>query len=78
MLDATDFWAEQWRQVGTLAGKPCLIFWGMKDTFVPPGELEKWKQALPGAQVVCFENAGHFVQEEEPEQMVAALQEFLR
>lgn len=76
LLNATDFWAEQWQRVGILADKPCLIFWGMKDTFVPPYELEKWQKALPHAPVVRFANAGHFVQEEEPEQMVAALREF--
>lgn len=73
LLDATDFWANQWRQAGKLAGKPCLIFWGMRDKFVPPYELEKWENALPDAQVIRFENAGHFVQEEEPERMVEAL-----
>lgn len=77
LLRATDFWADQWRQVGTLAQKPCLIFWGMKDSFVPPYELEKWQKALPNAQVIRFDNAGHFVQEEEPERMAEALRVFL-
>ncbi|MBL7796578.1 MAG: alpha/beta fold hydrolase [Saprospiraceae bacterium] len=76
LLYATGFWAEQWRQIGTLAQKPCLIFWGMKDSFVPPYELERWQKALPEAQVMRFENAGHFVQEEEPEKMAEALRVF--
>jgi len=77
LLGATAFWAEQWEQVGTLASKSCLIFWGMKDSFVPPCELEKWQKALPQAQIIRFENAGHFAQEEEPEQMAEALRMFL-
>ncbi|MCB9316839.1 MAG: alpha/beta fold hydrolase [Lewinellaceae bacterium] len=73
LLNASGFWADQWRQVHVLADKPCLIFWGMRDSFVPPYELEKWEKALPNASVIRFENAGHFVQEEEPECMVAEL-----
>lgn len=76
LLHATNFWAEQWQQVHRLADKPGLIFWGMKDAFVPTYELEKWQQALPNAQVIRFEQAGHFVQEEEPEQVVEALRAF--
>ncbi len=73
LLNATNFWADQWRRVRVLAEKPCLIFWGMRDKFVLPYALEKWEKALPNARVVRFENAGHFVQEEEPERMVAEL-----
>ncbi len=76
LLGATGFWASLWQQVGVLAQKPCLIFWGMKDAFVPPYELEKWEKALPGAKVIRFETAGHFVQEEEPERMVRELEAF--
>ena len=78
LLNAGPFWGELWQQVHILAEKPCLIFWGMKDAFVPPYELEKWKKALPQAQVITFENAGHFVQEEEPEKMVEELALFFK
>ncbi len=75
LLQAGPFWANQWQQVSKLAEKPCLIFWGMKDTFVPPYELEKWEKALPQAKIIRFEHAGHFVQEEMAEQMVEAVLE---
>jgi haloalkane dehalogenase len=78
LLHANTFWAECWQQVSKLADKPGLIFWGMKDTFVPAYELEKWQKALPNAQVIRFENAGHFAQEEEPERMVEALDGFFK
>ncbi|MBL7774781.1 MAG: alpha/beta fold hydrolase [Saprospiraceae bacterium] len=73
LLAAGPFWARQWAELPRLADKPCCIFWGMKDSFVPPYELEKWVAALPKARVIRFENAGHFVQEEAPEQMTEAL-----
>ncbi|HNL40385.1 MAG TPA: alpha/beta fold hydrolase, partial [Saprospiraceae bacterium] len=52
------------------------IFWGMKDSFVPPYELDKWVAALPEARVVRFADAGHFVQEEKPAEMADALAGF--
>ncbi|MCC6463162.1 MAG: alpha/beta fold hydrolase, partial [Saprospiraceae bacterium] len=76
LLAAGPFWAALWQQVSVLATKPCLIFWGMKDSFVPAYELEKWQKALPDAQVIRLEQAGHFAQEEEPALMVEALGRF--
>ncbi|MBL7828297.1 MAG: alpha/beta fold hydrolase [Saprospiraceae bacterium] len=76
LLDARAYWADLWQNLTRISGKPFLIFWGMKDSFVPPYELEKWEKALPNAQVIRFENAGHFCQEEEPEAMAAALKSF--
>jgi pimeloyl-ACP methyl ester carboxylesterase len=74
---AGPFWDDLWHKLPRISDKPFLIFWGMKDSFVPPYELEKWEKALPQAQVVRFEKAGHFCQEEEPEKMAAALRSFL-
>lgn len=76
LLAAGPFWAALWQQVPVLATKPCLIFWGMKDSFVPAYELEKWQKALPDAPVIRLEQAGHFAQEEEPALMVEALGHF--
>lgn len=78
LLHANAFWAECWQQVSKLADKPGLIFWGMKDAFVPVYELEKWEKALPNARIIRFENAGHFAQEEEPDAMIEALEGFFK
>jgi haloalkane dehalogenase len=61
-----------------LEGKPFLIFWGMKDKFIPPSQLAKWKQRLPKATVIEYPDAGHFVQEEKPAEMVAEIARFVR
>lgn len=73
LLHANDWWDGLWQQRHLLKGKLGLIFWGMKDTFVPPYELDKWAQAFPEARVVRCPEAGHFVQEECEEDMVLEL-----
>ncbi|HXH20354.1 MAG TPA: alpha/beta fold hydrolase [Chitinophagales bacterium] len=76
LIDASSWWDSLWAQLDKIKTKPFLFFWGMKDKFIPPYELAKWQNALPSARVIKFENAGHFVQEEEPEKMVMELKKF--
>ena len=77
LMSASEWWQSNWNQLDKIANKPFLIFWGMKDSFVPPKELEKWKSKLPTAKVVVYKDAGHFVQEEKPEEMVGEIRLFL-
>jgi len=77
LLDAGEWWDSLWAEIGKIRTKPFLFFWGMKDKFIPSYELAKWQNELPSARVVKFEDAGHFVQEEEPEKMVMELKKFL-
>lgn len=76
LLGATAWWDGLWQQRNQLKDKPLLIFWGMKDAFVPPYELAKWEAAFPAARVVRCPGVGHFVQEEEPELMAQELATF--
>ena len=76
LLHANDWWDGLWQQRNVLTDKLGLIFWGMKDTFVPVYELDKWMQAFPEARVIRCPEAGHFVQEEVPEQMISELEQY--
>jgi pimeloyl-ACP methyl ester carboxylesterase len=38
---------------------PTLIVWGSRDTVVPRGCIDAYKQAIVGAQVAVIENVGH-------------------
>jgi len=77
-LGSTEFYASLWEQREILKRFPALIFWGMKDTAFKPNYLERWKEILPQAQVVELTNAGHWAQEEEPEEVIKSLHAFLK
>lgn len=78
LMNASPLWQSLWNKLSLIEDKPFLIFWGMKDKFVPPYLLDKWKQRLPRAKVIEYADAGHFVQEEKPVEMVAEIKEFMK
>ena len=60
------------------ADRPALIVWGLKDILFGAGEvLNRWRRTLPQARVVTLEDAGHFLQEDAPDETVAALTSFV-
>jgi len=65
-----------WERRGNLAGMPALIVWGMKDPAVKPNQLERWRAALPHAEVVEVD-AGHWPHEEAPDAVGASVTAFL-
>jgi pimeloyl-ACP methyl ester carboxylesterase len=46
---------------------PALVVWGRSDRVVPIECGEHYARALPGARLAVVENAGHFVEMEQPE-----------
>jgi len=76
MSYAHEWWQQLWDNIDRLEANRFLIFWGLKDSFILPAELAQWKSKLPGATFVEFDDAGHFVQEEKPQEMVRGIREF--
>lgn len=65
-------------RLGELKNRPVTIIWGMKDSAFKPNQLERWRSLLPAATVVPIAGAGHWPHEEEPAQVIAAMQQALR
>lgn len=65
------------RELPKLAGKPMCIVWGLRDWCFTPWYLEQWRARFPAAQVHVAENAGHWVSEDEPEQVERWIGDFL-
>lgn len=77
LLQESDHYLSLWDRRATLQRLPTLIVWGLRDGAFPPSTLERWKQALPSAEVVALEDAGHWPHEEQPDAVLSALSGFL-
>jgi pimeloyl-ACP methyl ester carboxylesterase len=54
---------------------PTLIVWGNWDRNKPLSEADDLQSRIPGATLVRFDEAGHYVQEEQPEGVANAIRE---
>ncbi len=56
---------------------PALVIWGREDAWIPVAHAERHARALPAARVVLLERCGHMPQEEQPQETLRLLAEFL-
>jgi haloalkane dehalogenase len=58
--------------------KPALVVWGAADAALPPALAAGFAELIPGAgEPVIVEGAGHFLQEDRPAELAAAILGFL-
>ena len=77
IIGASDWLEEIWTDREKFAGKPSLVFWGLKDIAFRRRELERWQTNLIDCQVHEFEDCGHFLAEEAPERVLPELRAFM-
>jgi haloalkane dehalogenase len=61
-----------------MADKPMLICWGMHDFVFDADYLAEWQRRFPAAEVHRFEQAGHYLLEDEPARVLKTIQDFLQ
>jgi pimeloyl-ACP methyl ester carboxylesterase len=76
LLNDQDWFESLWTKKEAIASKPTLFIWGMKDPVIKPHNLEKFVSGFPGAEIIRLDRCGHFPQEEEPDEVTAAIQKF--
>jgi len=59
--------------LGVLSDRPALILWPTKDFAFGEAERKRWEEIFPNHHTVLLEGAGHFIQEDAPEKIVAAI-----
>ena len=59
------------------ADRPAFIGWGLKDFVFDKHFLAGFTRALPKAEVVAFDDAGHYVLEDKHDELVPAIRSFL-
>jgi pimeloyl-ACP methyl ester carboxylesterase len=57
---------------------PVKLVWGMRDPVFQPVFLDQWRELFPNAQTVELADASHFVVEDSPDAVTAAIEDFLR
>jgi len=58
--------------------KPALVVWGADDPVLPAGIARAFAELIPGAgEPVLVEGASHFLQEDRPDEVAAAISAFL-
>jgi pimeloyl-ACP methyl ester carboxylesterase len=57
---------------------PVRLVWGMRDPVFQPVFLDQWRQLLPNADTVELADASHFLVEDDPDSVTAAIEGFLR
>ena len=66
------------KKLGLLNDKAKIIIWGMRDQIFPKRVLDWWKKVYPDAESHGLYEAGHFLQEDAPEKIIAIITDFLR
>jgi haloalkane dehalogenase len=77
ILASTPWLGGLWERRAALRGMPAHIVWGMKDIAFREKELNTWTATLPEADVTRLPDVGHFVQDEAPDALGAAVERFL-
>ncbi len=77
IIGSSDWLQSLWDKRYILNDKNILIAWGMKDIAFGKKELNRWTGSFSQAKVIRFPGSGHFVAEENPDELIAAIREFI-
>jgi cis-3-alkyl-4-acyloxetan-2-one decarboxylase len=65
------------RKLTTLADRPALLIWGMRDWCFRPDCLARFEEAWPAAEVHRLADVGHWVVEDAPDDAIQIVSKFL-
>src|SRR5204863_3469774 len=64
------------KRLPSVADRPALIIWPTKDVAFRAGERRRWEELFADHRTVMLEGAGHYIQEDAPEEIVAAIRDW--
>jgi haloalkane dehalogenase len=59
-----------------LRDRPALIIWPTKDVAFREPERRRWEEIFPNHHTVLLEGAGHYIQEDAPEEIITAIRDW--
>jgi haloalkane dehalogenase len=76
ILASRAFLAEIESKLAALAARPALLVWGTKDFAFRAAERRRWEQVFAEHQTVLLDGAGHYIQEDAAQDIVAAIRDW--
>jgi haloalkane dehalogenase len=76
ILGSRPFLAEIEARLPQLRDRPALIVWPTRDVAFKEPERRRWEQIFPEHRTVVLEGAGHYIQEDAPEEIVTAIRDW--
>jgi len=73
ILDSRPFLAEIERRLPMLGDRRALLVWPTNDVAFRDRERRRWEQLFPDHHTVMLEGAGHYIQEDAADEIVAAI-----
>ena len=73
ILGSRPFLADVERGLTLLRDRPALLVWPTHDVAFRDRERKRWEQCFPDHRTVLLHGAGHYMQEDAPEEIVAAI-----
>jgi haloalkane dehalogenase len=68
---------ETQKKLGSLAGLPMLICWGLKDFVFDKHFLAEWRSRFPSAEVHSFSDCGHYILEDAADEVLPLIKTFI-
>ncbi len=69
---------ESYEGISTSITVPTLLIWARNDAPIPLSDGERLQREIKGSKLVVVDKSGHMIQEEQPQQVAAAIESFLR
>lgn len=76
LVKARPFLADLERRLPVLAGRPALILWPTADPAFGAGVRRTWEGLLENSETVLLQGAGHYFQDDVPDQVVQAIRDW--
>ncbi|MGC7102114.1 alpha/beta fold hydrolase [Amycolatopsis lurida] len=76
IVQSGDFLREVEQRLPSVSDRRTLILWPSDDYAFGENELKRWESIFPGHKTVRLEGAGHYIQEDAPDEIIAAIREW--
>ncbi|RDV17084.1 alpha/beta fold hydrolase [Pontibacter diazotrophicus] len=78
LIGITRWYDELWKERNKIQNIPTLILWGERDKLIKIEALQCWKKFFHECYVIPFEDSGHFLQEENAEEIASYVSNFVK